>query len=129
MVQLKTLTSALGVDEHLSNIGVEKTGVLQKILLYVVSIIFSFTNLNSSACGKTLYIDNIQNFFSTDWEFERPSINSKGYISEASVNWHQKSTVMIMEAGGLNWLVGKAWKYYHFSFCHVKSVPFCILNF
>ncbi|MQL69021.1 hypothetical protein Taro_001294 [Colocasia esculenta] len=105
VVQLKTLTSALVVDECLSNISTEKARVLQKILVYVVSIIFSFTDLNLSGHGKTLYSDNIPHSFSTNWE-EVPNSSIKVSMPEASNHWQQKATVLVMEAGGLNWLVG-----------------------
>lgn len=28
-------------------------------------------------------------------------------LSETKLHWHQKAVVLVMEAGGLNWLVGK----------------------
>lgn len=31
----------------------------------------------------------------------------KGSLSETRLHWHQKAIVSVMEAGGLNWLVGK----------------------
>ena len=115
VVQLKTLLSAFGGDEHLSNFAEEKATVLQKMLLYVVSIIFSFTNLNLNAYGRTLYINKIQKYFMMGGDLEGPSINLKEFMSEDSVHWQQKAAVMVLEAGGLNWFVGKPCDRFSFS--------------
>ncbi|CAI9294876.1 unnamed protein product [Lactuca saligna] len=36
-----------------------------------------------------------------------PFIDSRDPLSEKRLQWHQKAVISVMEAGGLNWLVGK----------------------
>ncbi|XP_059637635.1 BEACH domain-containing protein B [Cornus florida] len=107
VIQLKTITGALSADEGLSNFIVEKTAILQKILLHVVSIICSFTDLSSNIYGKA-------HLYSNGLKFSVPkggttsndsSISSDASFSEARLSWHLKAVVSVMEAGGLNWLV------------------------
>ncbi|KAJ4963542.1 hypothetical protein NE237_023481 [Protea cynaroides] len=98
VVQLKTVTGALAADEGLSNPTVEKIKLLQKILVYVVSTIFSFINLNSNVYEKAqLYADSSC--------LNDPSTGLKSSISETWLQWNQKAVVSVIEAGGLNWLV------------------------
>ncbi|XP_042494689.1 BEACH domain-containing protein B-like isoform X2 [Macadamia integrifolia] len=107
VVQLKTVTGALAADEGLSNPTVEKTKVLRKILVYVVSIIFCFINLNSNVYEKAqLHADSMNSSVPMSSAcFSDPSTGLKGCISETWLQWHQKAVVSVMEAGGLNWLL------------------------
>lgn len=116
VVQLKTITSALPADESLSNTIVQNAGILQQILVHVVSIICNFIDLHSSI------EENVQ-FKSTSTEFSaarsdevyiNPSTAVKSPVSETILSWHQTTVVSVMEAGGLNWLLGKVCS---FSFC------------
>lgn len=107
VVQLKTISSSLSVDESLPNSLVEKSGILQKILLYVVLILCSYIDLKSGLCAKTL-------FDSCSWDMfvprrsgssNEPLTREEASSSEKMVLWLQKAVVSVMEAGGLNWLV------------------------
>lgn len=109
VVQLKTISGALSADENLSKIALEKTSLLQQILVHVVSIMCSFIDLNSNVNEKSQLYSNIL-------EFSVPSASSlptdssgslKDPICEPRIQWHRKAVVSVMEAGGLNWLVGK----------------------
>lgn len=109
VVQLKTITSALSADEGLSNSTIEKIGILQKLLVQVVSITCSYINLNSNVCEKAQSFSH-----SLELTLLRDSANSiespsgtDAPVSEGRLRWHQKAIVSVMEAGGLNWLVGK----------------------
>ncbi|KAF9610456.1 hypothetical protein IFM89_022420 [Coptis chinensis] len=100
VVQLKTFTGAL-VDENLSNISLQKSKVLQRILLYVVTTICCFIDLNSCMYNNAV-----------EFSLQRvgtclidPSRGVENSSSETSLRWHQKAVVSVMEAGGLNWLV------------------------
>lgn len=108
VIQLKTMTGALSADENFSNLMAEKTGFLQRVLVYVVSIICSFIDLNSNVYEKAQLYSNTKDFSvlgaSSSIEF---SNSLKGPLSETRLHWHQKGVVSVMEAGGLNWLVGK----------------------
>ncbi|XP_038988519.1 LOW QUALITY PROTEIN: BEACH domain-containing protein B-like [Phoenix dactylifera] len=105
VVQLKTLTSALAVDEQLSSSSVEKTRTLQKLLVYVVSVVFVFVELHSSATMKNQFVDIVKYLPSKDNLLVVPSSNPKSLISEKKLDWQQKAIVLVMEAGGVNWLV------------------------
>ncbi|KAI3896170.1 hypothetical protein MKX03_000290, partial [Papaver bracteatum] len=107
VVQLKTFTGALAVDENLTSLQVEKSKVLQKILLFVVSVTCTFINLKAT-------VNKGAQLFTTTGEFSLPSGEAcftdlsggtGGSLSESRVHWHQKAIVSVMEAGGLNWLV------------------------
>lgn len=107
VVQLKTLTSALAVDEQLSSSSAEKTRTLQKLLVYVVSVVFIFVELRSSATMENQFVDIVKYLPSKDNLIGVPSSNPKSLISEKKLDWQQKAIVLVMEAGGVNWLVGK----------------------
>lgn len=108
VVQLKTISGALSADEKLSNFMVEKTGLLQQILVYVVSIISTFIDLNSNVNEKRQMYSNTIGFLSGGGASRVDSSStSKDPSSEILLRWHQQAVVSVMEAGGLNWLVGK----------------------
>ena len=109
VVQLKTVASILSADESLSNFTVEKTGILQKVLVYVVSIICSFIDLHTNTLEKTQLYSNAVEFSvpRNGASSSDPPSSLKVSICETRLQWHQKAVVSVMEAGGLNWLVGK----------------------
>lgn len=115
VVQLKTVISALSADESLSNTMVEKTGILQKVLVYVVSVISNFIDLHSYPEEKfPLNRSNMELFVTSSETSSETSTTAESLVSETMLLWHQKSVISVMEAGGLNWLVGKVCS---FSFC------------
>lgn len=132
VIQLKTIAGALSADESFSNLIVEKTRVLQKILVYVVSIMCSFIDLNSNVNEKVqLYSNTIE--FSILRQGASSSDSSKSLdvpLSEARLNWHKKAVVSVMEAGGLNWLVGKVGNfsfYFHLlNWLCIQKIFLCI---
>ncbi|CAK9186584.1 unnamed protein product [Ilex paraguariensis] len=107
VVQLKTITCALSADESLSNSVAEKSGILQRMLVHVVLTISSFINLRSDVYEKSqLYGNSLE--FSVPMgsvTSREPSSGTKAPHSETRLCWHQKAVVLVMEAGGLNWLV------------------------
>ncbi|KAM3682516.1 hypothetical protein ACJW31_12G078200 [Castanea mollissima] len=106
VVQLKTITSALSADESLSNFAVEKSGLLQQILVYVVSVIYSFIDLDSNVYEKAQLYSNSIGFVPSGGKSPLDfSSNLKAPSYETMLSWHQKAVVSVMEAGGLNWLV------------------------
>lgn len=109
VVQLKSVTSAFSADEHLSNSRVETTRILQKILVYVVSVISNFIDLNTYTCEKAQpHSDSVDRSVPKDTScLVDPSGSLKGPLSDARFRWQQKAIVSVLEAGGLNWLVGK----------------------
>lgn len=118
VIQLKTMTGALSTDENLSSLILEKTRILQELLVNVVSIICHFVVLRSDVYQKG-------QLHSSSLEFSvsrggGTSVDSSACLmtppSETKLHWHQKAVVLVMEANGLNWLVGKVGKLW---FCYV----------
>lgn len=109
VVQLKTITSALPSDENLLCNVIQNAGVLQQILVYVVSIICNFIDLNSSIEENVQFKStNVKSSAAKgDEMYKDPSTAAKSPVSEKILSWHQTTVVSVMEAGGLNWLLGK----------------------
>ncbi|OMO50809.1 hypothetical protein CCACVL1_30251 [Corchorus capsularis] len=106
VIQLKTMTGVLSGDESFSSLIAEKTGILQRVLVYVVSIICSFIDLNSNVNQNAHLYSNSEGFSVIGASTSVAFCNSlKGSLSETWLHWHQKAVVSVMEAGGLNWLV------------------------
>lgn len=116
MVQLKTISGALSADESLSDFAVEKIKLLQQILTYVVSIIYIFIDLGSNIDKKDELFCSLVGFISHADAPIISSNSSKVLSTEARLHWRQKAIVSVMEAGGLNWLVGKVGICYHYIF-------------
>ncbi|KAF6174007.1 hypothetical protein GIB67_039958 [Kingdonia uniflora] len=112
-VQLKAFNGAVVSDDNnLSNLNVEKTKLLQKILVYVVSIICSFVDPSPNVYGRAQVYTNTVEFSLPcgDAYTTNPSSSGKDHVSATGHHWHQKAIVLVTEAGGLTWLVSKAEK-------------------
>lgn len=107
MVQLKTISGALSADESLSDFALEKIKLLQQILIYAVSIFYIFIALGSNLDGKDEFFCSPVGFMSRVDTANSSSNSTKVLSTEARLHWRQKAIVSVMEAGGLNWLVGK----------------------
>lgn len=117
VIQLKTIAGAVSVDESFSNFTMERTGFLQKILVYVVSIMCGFIDLSPEVHGNSLLYSNTTEF-SIQRDGASPTDSSsslKAPFCETRLNWHKKAVVSVMEAGGVNWLVGKVGNLVFFS--------------
>lgn len=108
VVQLKTIAGALSADDTLSSSNVEKAVLLQKILVHVISIVCCFINLRLDVHGKVMIdVDNLMASVERLALNPEPFTHSRDPLSEKRLQWHQKAVISVMEAGGLNWLVGK----------------------
>lgn len=87
---------------------VEYAGVLQKILIHVVSIICNFIDFHSSTAENELIRSTgMESFAGKSKEtYNDPSVPVKTPASDTNLSWHQTTVVSVMEAGGLNWLLG-----------------------
>ena len=105
VVKLKTLTSLLAADE-LSNKTVENMRTMQKVLVYIVTIISNFMDLEPSTTRISQFILNSsRRTLSSNYLATVAPNTSKNMVSDR--NWQKKAIVSVMEAGGVNWLVGK----------------------
>eukprot|EP00258_Populus_trichocarpa_P035046 XP_024451065.1 BEACH domain-containing protein B isoform X2 [Populus trichocarpa] len=106
LVQLKSITSELSGDESLSSISLDKTRLLQQILLYVVSIICGYIDLNTNLYEKAQLFSSHAEFFTPSWGASSNESSSGVKVpTETRLYWHQRAVVSVMEAGVLNWLV------------------------
>lgn len=106
VVQLKGLASSLATDEQLSSAGVEKTHTLQTILVYVATIISSFMDLDSSPSKAAQTVDNKTKEQSSSSAHASEAGGTNGAATDLMLRWQQKAIILVMEAGGVNWLVG-----------------------
>ncbi|KAJ6939644.1 BEACH domain-containing protein lvsC isoform X3 [Populus alba x Populus x berolinensis] len=106
VVHLKSITSELSGDESLSSIFLDKTRLLQQILLYVVSIICGYIDLNTNLYEKAQLFSSHAEFFTSSWGASSNESSSGVEVpTETRLYWHQRAVVSVMEAGFLNWLV------------------------
>lgn len=102
VVKLKTLTSLLAADEQLSNKTVENMRMMQKILVYIVTIISNFMDLEPAVTRISRVVNSTDDAPSSSHFAITPSTTKR---SVSDRNWQQKAIVSVMEAGGVNWLV------------------------
>ncbi|CAD6251786.1 unnamed protein product [Miscanthus lutarioriparius] len=104
VVKLKTLTSLLAADEEVSNKTVENMRRMQKVLVYIVTIISNFMDLEPSTTRISQFILNSsRHTVSSNYLATVAPNTSKNMVSDR--NWQKKAIVSVMEAGGVNWLV------------------------
>ncbi|GJM90279.1 hypothetical protein PR202_ga06543 [Eleusine coracana subsp. coracana] len=99
VVKLKTLTSLLAADEQLSNKTVENMKMMQKILVYIVTIISNFMDLEPTAAKISQFISTSGNTLSSNFL----ATVTQNTIKSIDINWQKKAIVSVMEAGGVNW--------------------------
>jgi predicted transcriptional regulator YheO len=105
VVKLKTLTSLLAADEQLSNETVENMRTMQKVLVYIVTIISNFMDLEPTTTRISQFLNSSRHTLSSSYLATVVPSTSKDMVSDK--NWQKKAIVSVMEAGGVNWLVGK----------------------
>ncbi|RLN08296.1 BEACH domain-containing protein B [Panicum miliaceum] len=103
VVKLKTLTSLLAADEQLSNKTVENMRTMQKVLVYIVTIISNFMDLEPTTTRISQFLKSSKHTLSSDYLAIVTPNTSKNMGSDK--NWQKKAIVSVMEAGGVNWLV------------------------
>ncbi|KAF6143658.1 hypothetical protein GIB67_015298 [Kingdonia uniflora] len=107
VVQLKAFNGAVvSDDKNLSDLNVEKTKLLQKILVYVALVICSFVDLNPNMYERAQVYSNTVEFSlpSGDTYTTNLSSSEKDHVSITGLHWHQKAIVSVTEASGLTWL-------------------------
>uniref|UniRef100_J3L9U4 BEACH domain-containing protein n=2 Tax=Oryza brachyantha TaxID=4533 RepID=J3L9U4_ORYBR len=102
VVKLKTLTSLLAADEQLPNKAIENMKMMQKILVYIVTIISNFMNLEPTVTRLMQLVNTTEHTLSNEF---LATITPRPAKSTNDNNWQQKAIVAVMEAGGVNWLV------------------------
>lgn len=114
VVQLKAIAGTLAGDDTLHDVVLDTFELLQKLLIHVVSILCSFMDLNSDAYEMAnLYRKIILSLPSGSASMIDPSSTFKVHRGKMHL-WKQTAIVSVMEAGGLNWLVGKVGTFFLF---------------
>ncbi|WVZ77791.1 hypothetical protein U9M48_025613 [Paspalum notatum var. saurae] len=103
VVKLKTLTSLLASDEQLSDKTVENMRTMQKVLVYIVTIISNFMDLEPTTTRISQFLNSSRHTLSSNHLATVAPSTSKIMVSDR--NWQRKAIVSVMEAGGVNWLV------------------------
>uniref|UniRef100_K3YP63 BEACH domain-containing protein B n=1 Tax=Setaria italica TaxID=4555 RepID=K3YP63_SETIT len=103
VVKLKTLTSLLAADEQLSNKTVENMRTMQKVLVYIVTVISNFMDLEPTTTRISQFLNSSRHALSSNYLATVGPSTSKNMVSDK--NWQKKAIVSVMEAGGVNWLV------------------------
>ena len=114
VVKLKTLTSLLAADEQLSNKTVENMRTMQKVLVYIVTIISNFMDLEPTTTRISQLLKSSKHTLSRDYLSIVTPNTSKNMVSDK--NWQKKAIVSVMEAGGVNWLVGNVYLFNAYDF-------------
>ena len=74
----------------------------------MVSIICGYIDLNTNLYEKAQLFSSHAEFFTPSWGASSNESSSGVKVPiETRLYWHQKAVLSVMEAGGLNWLVGK----------------------
>lgn len=95
----------LAADEQLSNETVENMRTMQKVLVYIVTIVSNFMDLEPTTTRISQFLNSSRHTLSSSYLATVVPSTSKNMVSDK--NWQKKAIVSVMEAGGVNWLVGK----------------------
>lgn len=108
VVQLKAISGAIAGDEALSKFAMDTFTLLEKLLVYVVSIVCSFIDLNSNAYEMAHLFSSTAFVLAQDCTLLIDPSNAFKIPPAKLHPWKQTAVLAVMEAGGLNWLVGKS---------------------
>ncbi|KAM0880595.1 hypothetical protein ACQ4PT_033465 [Festuca glaucescens] len=96
VVKLKTLTSLLAADEQLSNKTVENMRMMQKILVYTITIISNFMDLEPAATRISRVVSTTVHTLPKKYLATVTPNTTRRYVPDR--NWQQKAIVSVMEA-------------------------------
>lgn len=108
VVQLKSLISAFSNNDKTPDYTLEKIGTLQKILVCVVSVICNLIDSipdKSEKDGSDFTIDC--GALMASKSLDKQVGNDTVVISDFKMEWRHRAITSLLEAGGVNWLVGK----------------------
>ena len=125
VIQLKALCAS-AVDEQLSSYALEKMRILQKILVYAVSIIFTFMDFHSVSQSMRHLDISGQKILKDDVHELHPS-DLCSLAFETRLQWQRKAAVLVMETGGVNWVVGKVCLHHFFTSTYSSYLSLMVL--
>lgn len=96
--------------------------LLEKLLVYVVSIVCSFIDLNSNAYEMAHLFSSTAFVLAQDCTLLIDPSNAFKIPPAKLHPWKQTAVLAVMEAGGLNWLVGKVGIFLPFLFTLITKI-------
>lgn len=99
--------------------------MMQKILVHIVTIISNFMDLEPAATRISRVVNSTDHTPSNNLATVTPNAIRR-FVSDR--NWQQKAIVSVMEAGGVNWLVGKV-GFSMFVLCIHLIISFILLHY
>ncbi|KAL6873753.1 hypothetical protein ACP4OV_013835 [Aristida adscensionis] len=105
VAQLKDLNSLLAVDDQSSDEAIENTRMMVNILVCIVTIVSNFTKSESTVSRIPSFVKTTKYRPSSSNLATASSSTPDNPISDKLRHWQQKAVVLVMEAGGVYWLV------------------------
>lgn len=96
----------LAADDQSSD-EVESTGMMINVLVCIITIISNLLKLDITAARIPHFVKATKCTQSNNHLATITSSNPESNISDMLQQWKQKAIVLVMEAGGVYWLVGK----------------------
>ena len=106
VAQLKNLNRLLAAEDQSSDEAVENARLMLNMLVCIITIISNFMKLEITV-GRIPHIaDTTKHTPSSNHLAAVTSSSPDRTISDTLRHWQQKAIVLVMEARGVNWLVG-----------------------
>ncbi|KAL6603651.1 hypothetical protein ACP70R_044012 [Stipagrostis hirtigluma subsp. patula] len=104
VAKLKSLNSLLAVDDQPSDEAVDNTSTMLNILVCIVTIIANFTKSELTVARSPCFVKATKYTPSNSHLTTVTSSALGSSMSDTLRHWQQKAIVLVMEAGGVNWL-------------------------
>lgn len=107
VAQLKNLNSLLVAEDQTSDEAMGNARIMLNILVCIITIISNFMKLEITV-GRIPHIVETTKHTPSNSHLTAVTSNSPDRtIPDTLRHWQQKAIVLVMEARGVNWLVGK----------------------
>jgi len=107
VAQLRNLNSLLAADDQSSDEAMRNTRLMLSILVCIITIISNFMKLETTTTRIPHIVETTKHTPSKSHLAAVTSSSPDSIISDTVRHWQQKAIVLVMEASGVNWLVGK----------------------
>jgi len=107
VAQLKNLNRLLAAEDQSSDEVVENARLMLNILVSIITIISNFMKLEITVGRIPHIVETIKHTPSNNHLAAVTSSSPARTISDTLRHWQQKAIVLVMEASGVYWLVGK----------------------
>lgn len=107
VAQLKNLNRLLAAEDQSSDEAVENARLMLNILVFIITIISNFMKLELTVGRIPHIVNSTKHTPSSNHLAAVTSSSPDRTIPDTLRHWQQKAIVLVMEASGVNWLVGK----------------------